>query len=248
MTTHTREKALDDRNYELLVEGAQRLDGSASLEARFLVLVGGRLGLRPGEIMHMRESWVDWRRRRIVVPRQQGCRLGIDGGICGYCRSQAKQMVTHHTPGETSVGRLRFYNRHVEGGFDQGDELTLDKALQMRWFSKTPAAAREVPFGWDPRTELAVERLFDQRDRWGVSKGTLDRRLEWSLEAADEIGQDSTTPHGLRGTAATYHAGHGVGLLALQSMFGWSSLQTARRYIKESPDNTERELHAAHSI
>jgi integrase len=250
MTTHTRENALDDRQFELLLEGAQRLEKDhQSLEAQFLVLVGGRLGLRAGEIAHLREDWIDWRQRRIDIPRQQDCHLGSDGGVCGYCKMSARQMAANYDADEVSDTRIAFYNRHLADGFQRGDDLTVEDCLEMRWFAKTDAAARSVPFGFDPRTELTIERFFDTgRDGWGLSKTSLNRRLEWALEAADELDADLTTPHGLRGTAASWHAAKGLGVLELQAMFGWASLQTSRLYIKRSADNTERALHSVHSM
>jgi integrase len=250
MTTHTREHALDDREFELLLEGAQRLEKDhQSLEAQFLVLVGGRLGLRAGEIAHLREDWIDWRQRRIDIPRQQDCDLGTDGGVCGYCKMASRQMADHYDPERVSERRIAFYNRHLDGGFERGDELTVGDCMEMRWFAKTDAASRSVPFAFDPRTELVIERFFEtSRDCWGLSKTSLNRRLEWALEAADELDAGLTTPHGLRGTAASWHAAKGLGVLELQAMFGWADLQTARRYIKKSADNTERALHQIHSI
>lgn len=36
----------------------------------------GRLGLRASELIHCVEAWVDWRNRRIIIPRQQDGHLG----------------------------------------------------------------------------------------------------------------------------------------------------------------------------
>jgi site-specific recombinase XerD len=78
-----------------------------------------------------------------------------------------------------------------------------------------------------------------------------ERKYELLLEGAkripDELTTNATNPHGLRATAATYHAGRGLGVLPLQSLMGWADLQTAQRYIKQSPENTQRALHQIHS-
>lgn len=55
-------------------------------------------------------------------------------------------------------------------------------------------------------------------------------------------------PHGLRSTAASWHAGRGVKAITLQSLMGWADFQTALRYINDSPDQTERALRQVHSI
>ncbi len=95
MTRHTREDALTEREFELLLEGATQC--KQSLKARFVVLVGGRLGLRAGEIAHMKDDWVDWRQHMVSIPRHESCDKGrFEGEVCGYCRQQAEQMLEHH--------------------------------------------------------------------------------------------------------------------------------------------------------
>lgn len=97
MTKRSKEFAVTDREFELLLEGASRIpDDDQSLQSRFVILVGGRLGLRAGEITHMTEDWIDWRRRRIAIPRHHDCDKGRDDGICGYCDQQAAQMVEYN--------------------------------------------------------------------------------------------------------------------------------------------------------
>lgn len=253
MVRHSKEKALDEREFELLLEGARRIEKERqSREAAFAILATGRLGMRSGEVIHLREDWINWRQRRIEVPRQMDCHLGgdPDGEPCGYCRQAARQMAEYYDPDEgLSNARERMFNRHLPGGWENGDPLTEEDAMHLRWFAKTDAAARQIPFGWDARTELALERFFERgRSGWDLSKTALNRRVNKSLRKADELTTDSTMPHGLRATAATFHAGRGLSALALQSLMGWADMQTSRRYIRDSPDNTERALHSIHSI
>ncbi|WP_161607587.1 hypothetical protein [Natronorubrum bangense] len=47
------------------------MDYQDGLQARFIILVGGRLGLRRGEIAHIKEKWVNWRRSMIEIPIQE---------------------------------------------------------------------------------------------------------------------------------------------------------------------------------
>lgn len=88
-TRHSKDDALADREFELLLEGCSQLDGYLALQARFVALVGGRLGLRVGELTHIDESWIDWRNRVIQIPHYDGCQKGRDGGLCGYCEQAA---------------------------------------------------------------------------------------------------------------------------------------------------------------
>ena len=222
-TTHSKDDALTDREFQLLLEGAGAMRDYYGQQARFITLVAGRLGLRSGEIAHMREDWIDWRRNMIVVPRHQACEKGEDGGICGYCRAQAKQRVEHN------------------------EEMTLDEALRYSWSAKTDAAAREVPFDFDPRTELAIERFFDRYEEYPCSRQSINRRIKRAAEEAPELDPDDIYPHCLRATAATAMAARGLDILPMQSMFGWSDISTAQAYIAQSGENTARALHSIHS-
>lgn len=213
---HSKEDALTDRQFELLLEATYDMGSYQGLEARFIILAAGRLGLRAGEITHMRESWLDRRRNMIVVPPHQDCEKGKDGGIGGYCQQQAEQRLNHNP------------------------EMCLEEALAHSWEPKTSAAAREVPFDAHPRAELVVERYFDRFDRFQVSRSTLGRRVK---KAADISGLDGRIyAHCLRATAASYFAARGLDVVALQSMFGWASLQTAHAYIRRSGENTARAI------
>lgn len=222
MTRHAKDGALSDREFELLLEGARDLDPYFSIEAKFCILVGGRLGLRRGEIGHIREEWIDWRRRMIQIPQRAECGKGRDGGYCGDCRQKAKQEA------------------RVNG-------ISVEEALEDRWRPKTEAANREVPFDFDPRVELAIERFFDTFDGWERSCQVVNRRIKRAAEHAPDLDAAEIWPHGLRSTAASYHAARGLDSLTLQALLGWADLSTARKYVKSSGENTARALHQTHS-
>lgn len=301
MTTHSKELALNDRDYELLLEGARAIGKEYySQQARFAILVAGRLGLRSGEITHMRSDWINWRKRRIEIPRQQDCESGRNDGLCGHCEQAAKQMVEYNAI-DVPEARLEIlqngeiqglrrdterqlivaHRRHSEGDLSAGalddqvdtileaspgnewdifeglttkaeevvteQDLTIEEARDRMWKPKTDAAARAVPFDWRARVEIAVERFFEDWNRWPLSQSALHRRVMRSLRNAEELNEDSTHMHGLRATAATHHAGRGISTLTLQSLMGWAQASTARSYVRASPDNTQRELHQANS-
>jgi len=195
-----------------------------AFQARFAILVGGRLGLRPGEICHMDQSWLNHRKNMIGIPRFDACTKGAGGDIpCGYCREMAEQ-VTEYNP-----------------------EISFEEALEMRWTPKTEAAAREVPYDFDPRAALVVERFFEKYDEWPVSRTGINRRVKKAAELADEVQKDGVYPHCLRATAASYHAGRGLNAITLQSLFGWAQMSTAQNYIQQSGENTARQLRQVHS-
>lgn len=218
-THFSKEDSLTDREFELLLEGAHDLDGDFfELETKFIILVAGRLGLRAGEIAHMRESWIDWRRRMIVIPAYEECDFGRDGGICGSCKQAAKQKVRHN------------------------DGVSIEEARAESWTPKTDAAAREVPFDASPRAELIVERYFDRFKKFQTSQTGINRRVKKAAEQAKELDPKDVKPHGLRATAATRYAARGLNVIALQAMFGWAQLSTAHHYIRRSGENTARAI------
>lgn len=74
------DEALRQTTFVRLYRGALRIynprDSNSfkrMLEACFIILLAGRLGLRTGEIQHVREAWIDWRRGEIVIPRHDPC-------------------------------------------------------------------------------------------------------------------------------------------------------------------------------
>lgn len=237
---NSKERALDDREFELLVEGSYRMGDYYDLESRVIIYVAGRLGLRVGEIVHMRESWIDWRNQMIKIPEHQHCEKGRDGGICGYCRQNAQQMAEVRTKWvlEDIYDALDEYepgNQVTPDVFVTGEEMK-----DMMWNAKTAAAAREVPFDASPRAEIALERYFDRFDRFQVSKSGVNRRIERAAEKAIELSPEDIHPHGLRSTAASYWAGRGLRAIPLQAMFGWADLQVAKRYVANSGERTAR--------
>lgn len=223
MRVQTREKALTERQFERLLIGAMRIeDAEKSMETRAMLLIGGRMGLRPGEVTHLDASWVNHRREMLSIPDHDPCSKGQDGGPCGYCRQAADQQADHD------------------------DDKDFESVVEKYWNPKTEAAVRDVPFGWDQRISVAIEWLTENHGGWPYGFSTLQRRLNTALELADGLNEDSTTLHGLRATAASYHAGRGLDPGPLQSMFGWRDLSTARNYIAVDGEMTARALGEVH--
>lgn len=219
---HSKQDALSEREFEMLVEGAQRMDGYQGIEARFIVFVAGRLGLRAGEITHLRRDWVDFREKMVNIPGHISCDKGRDGGLCGHCRQQIRQCCEHN-------------------------DLQWEDVADNWWRPKTEAAVRGVPWDFSPRADLAIERFFDRFDRFGRSYSAIGRRVERAAELADGLDPDDVYPHALRSSAATFQVSRGLKAHALTSMMGWANLATAQVYISRSDQNTRRAVRAAHS-
>lgn len=222
-TRHSKDDALEDREYQLLLEGCHELDDYFALEARLIVLCAGRLGMRIGELIHMRESWIDRRRRMIQIPAREPCSKGKNGGVCGYCRQLAVQEAKHN------------------------DGLDEETAVANRWTPKTDAAVRSIPFDFDPRCEIVIERYFDRFDEFQGSHSAVRRRLDKAVEQVDELQDRRIYPHCLRATAGSHHSSRGLDAISLQSLMGWADLSTAHRYVRRSGDRTRRALQATYS-
>jgi integrase len=185
----------------------------------------GRLGLRRGELAHLNEEWIDWRRDMITIPSHHRCDYGKGGAVCGYCSQLARDRAA------------------------RAEELSVEEALRWMWVPKTEAAAREVYFGFDARAKLYLERYFDSPEysRVEVGGNAIGKRVKRAAEEAPALDPEPLSPHVLRATAATYHAARGLELLQLMQLFGWSQPSTAEIYIGRNGTNTARQLDAIHS-
>ena len=210
-----KDDALSDREFERMVEATYRLDDDyVALECRMILFAAGRLGMRSGEIVHMRADWIDWRRDMITIPRHERCTKGRDGGICGACRQAARQMA------------------------DYNADLSLERAQSVMWKPKTSSAAREIPIDATTRAAIAIEEYFDRFDEFTVSQTGVNRRVEAMADVARGVDAEDVYPHALRSTAASFFAARDLNVTALKSMMGWSDFSTAVRYLEESGERT----------
>lgn len=227
--THSKDRALTEREFELLLEGGRALSDSSyyySPDPELVIYALGRLGLRRGELAHLQEDWIDWHEQQIRIPAHSPCTEGEDDTPCGSCRQSARQRVEY------------------------ADELTFEEALGWMWAPKTEAGARDVYFGHDTRAALILERYFenDSYDSFGASGTAISRRVDKAAELATELSSDDVHPHGLRATAASFLAGRGMGQYQLMNHFGWVQPDTALNYISRSSVKTARQLESMSSL
>lgn len=115
MVQHAKEFALDRHSFERYIDGCRQIeDPIQRQESLFIAFVGGRLGLRAGEMLHLREGWIDWRNRMIDIPAFDPCKRGEDGGPCGYCKAQARQTA-ERTELSLSEARLEVIQKKLLG-------------------------------------------------------------------------------------------------------------------------------------
>ena len=252
---HSREDALTNRQFEILVESTYGIKESQRLECRTALYLAGKCGLRGGEIAHLTEEWVDWNEKIIEIPEHDACTKGVNQGeICGYCRRRAvDEITTNNLTIEEAENAVR-YEFDKETLRDLGEDgiretalqlrnevnITFKEAVDRRWKPKTPKSAREVPFDFDVRVELCLEEFFDRYDSWEKSKSTVNRRIKRIAEVADIDAR--VYPHSLRATAASLAASRDISAYSMMSMFGWVSIDTARAYIRSNSKQANREI------
>ncbi|AAM88709.1 site-specific integrase [Natrialba phage PhiCh1] len=214
---HAHEDALNETEFQKLLDGAHLLTPPANLEATFVITMSGKLGMRIGEIAHMKRTWVKPDQGLIEVPSHEPCEKGRDGGLCGYCRRQA--------------------NRTYQNDPENRD---LDELLKSYWEPKTEAAERAVPYEFDEDVEDVVSSFFEYYYEVPLSVNTCRRRVKDAAEASDL--NRRVYPHALRATAASTHAYEGLNIASMKAMMGWAKLSTAEKYIRISGGRTKRAL------
>jgi integrase len=241
---HTKEDALSEREFERLAKATYSLDGDYfERESRLVLFLAGRLGMRAGEIAHMKKEWVDWDNQRICIPTYQECTDGRNGGICGHCKSAAKQMATTRT--ENALAEDGIDPDSVDYTTSEFSEYYVDPArfFGQMWSPKTKNASRDIPYGEaSKRAAFAIEEYFQHYDQFEASRNVVNRRVERVANQCDEIDADDVYPHALRSTAASYYADRGLSARDLKSLFGWAQFSTALAYIEESPARLEDSL------
>jgi len=257
-SSHARDDALSPREFERLIDASYGINKSRiELETRAVLYLTGRVGLRKGEVTHLAESWVNWSDGVITIPPFQPCTKGQHADEpCGYCRRRAEDRVeTNNITHDEAVAAIQ----HV---LDESANLTdadidakatelmadvnmeLQDALQEQWQPKTPRSARRVPFDFDVRVELTLERFFDRFDGWERSAATVNRRIN-RLQELTEFDK-RLYPHALRATAASYHASRDISVHSLMSIMGWADPGTARAYVSANDEQAAREIRSKH--
>lgn len=216
------EKAPTRAQFEKMLKGVrENMDGEMKLQCEFLLVAIGELGLRGGELTHIRRpdnphlhDWIDFESNIIEIPDKRHC-------TCGYCKSQARQAA-------------------------EQTGIPYEKALEERWKPKTPAAVRTVPFGHKSEVVELFKKFFHvYEDGWPTSRITVNRRVDRIVkESGVDIDVDSVTPQTLRITAAKHHASKRMNPYSLTELMGWGSTETALRYYKSGNNGLNAEMKA----
>jgi len=114
---------------------------------------------------------------------------------------------------------------------------------EERWQPKYSRSARRVPFGHSLRLCAAVDTFFIENEFVDMSQGTMRRRVRDAAKNAEGVNPDYVSLRGLRATAATHVSTFLRHPKTLQDFMGWTSIDTARRYLRRSGRFTTEEVH-----
>lgn len=251
---HSKEDVLSRRAFVQLLEGARTLKDPYDYEARLCLYLTGKLGLRAGEAAHLSTDWIGWHDNMIRIPELDACTKGTDGGVCGYCRKRAEErLLTNNLSVDDAIEEIRSeFDADLdeptvrELAMERRDDvnMTFQAALDERWQPKTENSSRAIPFDFDIRLQLCIERFADRYDAFPKSRATVNRRIDRAAEAAGIT--DRVYPHALRATSASFHASRDVSPYSLMAIMGWNDIQTARSYIRASEATAAKEIRSKH--
>jgi integrase len=190
------------------------------LECEFILRVIGELGLRPGELAHLKESWVDFDEQEIAIPEQESCTKGRDNGPCGYCKKRAKSIAKHH------------------------DDISYEKAVVSRWQPKS--GPRGVWFGWDDELFDLLDEYLSLNGEYQHSRVSVNRRISRVARVNARLDEEDVYPAALRAHAALLHARKGVRAPHLMEYMGWSKVDPAVECIRMTSGDTKSEFQRAH--
>lgn len=109
-----------------------------------ICLLGGRLGLRAGEISHLQIDWIDWNCNLLQIPKHEPCE-------CGYCKRQARHEAAHNDElSEADAVAARWHPKTVASARSLPFDLSLRIELCLERF-----ADRYDEF---PKSRLTINR------------------------------------------------------------------------------------------
>jgi len=186
------------------------------------ILVWGLLftGMRIGELVHMRRSWVKWELNSIHVPLEQPCR-------CRHCKKE----------------RYRRKEKGVRANVFEPpnpDDWKLVKPANM-WRAKTESAVRSIPIA--PNLKPILTEFFSKYE--DVMDVYPYREMAWyrlkQLARQAHINW-RIFPHLLRGCVASQLAGQEVNVYRLKELMGWKKIDMAAEYVKLYRPASEEEV------
>lgn len=207
-----------DEDLNRLLMTAARLEKfSYAIEAAFILVAAGYLGLRTGEIIHFDPDWVDRENQIIIIPSKWPC-------DCSYCDDLASRYAERH-----DISKKEAKEKYWKPKTDRGHRTIP--------YGAYPNVVPQTIEKFCDYMEENQEDLF---------ASTVARRLRLIGELTPGIDRAKVIPRVLRATAASRLARLGITITALQRLFGWRFPHVAAYYLWMSGKTTKRELRRIH--
>ena len=267
-TERSSDEALRQPTFVRLYRGAFEIDNpDRCLKTAYIILLAGRLGLRTGEIQHVREAWIDWRRGEIAIPRHDPCG-------CMNCWIAAKRKAADDDDSvrdeivelidkEEEIDSTDELEDHVdillenfsadedtikkddEDNQEEDDRDPLEILYQERWQPKYERSARRVPFGYSRRLTAVIMLFFENNDCLEITQPTMNNLVKEAAENAKGVDPENITLRGLRATAATNYTTIIRNPKVIQDVMGWTRIETGARYIRRAGGFTTDVIYSA---
>lgn len=258
-TERSSDEALRQATYRRLYLGACKIKNyEKGLEACYIILLAGRLGLRTGEIQHVREEWIDWKRGEIAIPRHDpcGCKncwlaaqqkastdekefqekahemLKNDPNYNFDTKEELNEIIEQTLPDDDALPPELQAEENSEA--DTDDRKASSILYEERWQPKYERSARRIPFGHSERLTGIILEYLQQNEYMEITQKTMNKRVERAAELAHGVDPKNITIRGLRATAATNYATYIKCTKVLQDLMGWTRIETAARYLRRA--------------
>ena len=260
-TERSSDEALRQPTFVRLYRGAFEIDDwDRSLRAAYIILLAGRLGLRTGEIQHVREAWIDWRRGEIAIPHHDPCgcmncwwaakkkAATDDEELRSEITKQVRKSDDINIEDEEidekidmmidNLSRDEDQIENTDGETDHQDrdenKNPLEILYEERWQPKYERSARRVPFGYSRRLTAVIMLFFQNNDCLEITQVTMNNLVTEAAENAKGVDPEEITLRGLRATAATHYTSIIRNPKVLQDLMGWTRIETGARYIRRA--------------
>jgi hypothetical protein len=167
--------------YSLYLGGLAQSDPRDRLKTGYTLLLLGRLGMRPDEILHLHEGWVDWERGEIHVPARDPC-------ACSECWDHAQQ-------------------RQQQGDSRMLAEIVAAEC----WSPPGEDAARRLSVGWSPRLVAVVDGVLSESEYLPGNQEAVQESIQTAAQNARGVDASAVSVSTLRASALQFLATAGFG-------------------------------------
>jgi hypothetical protein len=232
--------ALELDTYFRLYQGALQIEKyERRLIACFVILVAGRLGLRIGEVQHLREEHIHWKRGEICIPDFDPC-------ACHRCWVKALdkwgrkglQELQEDDEWEEGASWKSLSASEREEVTDKADYCTPENLTQIiytdQFTPKYDRSARVIAFGWSYRLTACLMTFFEEFDCLNWQRHSVNRLLKEAARNAHGLSPKNISAHRLRATGETFFADISIDPKMLRDLGGWQQLKTGDKYWAKS--------------